>query len=257
VKLSEAVDSVRIEDAPACDTLMVRAVTPVPLTVIVAVRCVVLEFAVAETDTELLFAPVAGETVSHASLLLTDQLMFDVISNDLFSAAEAKLSEPAETVRVGVAPACVTLIVWFGKPVLLTVIIAVREVVLVLAAVVTTTVPISVPLFGAIVSQDDASCSTDQFVLDSITNDFSPPEYANSIALSDTDNVFTGSVTLVSQAVQTIPRISNDMITLVTPGNNFFINIDVFIIHFFSKSGASRQTRTGLNYLFFRYDFWR
>ena len=236
---------------------MVRTVTPVPVTVIVAVRCVVFVLAVAETDTGLLFAPVVGDTVSHDSLLLTDQLMFDVISNVLFSAADAKLSEPAETVRVGVAPACVTLMVWFGKPVLLTVIIAVRKVVLVLAAVVTTTVPISAPLLGAMVSQDDASCSTDQLVLDSTTNDFSPPEDANSIALSDTDNVLADSTILVSQAVQTIPSISNDMITLDTPGNNFFINIDVFIIHFFSKFIASRQARTELNYLFFRYDFWR
>ena len=233
MKLSEAVDSVRIEDAPACVTLMVCAVTPVPLTVIVAVRCVVFEFAVAETDTELLFAPVAGETVSHDSLLLTDQLMFDVISNVLFSAADAKLSEDVVTVRFGVAPACVTLMVWFGKPILLTVIIAVREVVLVLAEVVTTTVPISAPLLGAMASQDDALCSTDQLVFDSTTNDFSPPEDAKSNALSDTDNVLAGSTILVSQAVQIIPSTSNDMITLVTPGNNFFINIDVFIIHFF------------------------
>ena len=104
---------------------------------------------------------------------------------------------------------------------------------LVLVEVVTITVPISAPLLGAMASQDDASCSTNQLVFDSTTNDFSPPEDAKSIAFSDTDNVLAGSTTLVSQAVQTSPSISNDMITLVTPGNNFFLIIDVFIIHFF------------------------
>ena len=104
-KLSEVVDSVRVVDAPACVTLMVCDVSPVPLTVIVAVRCVVPVFSVAETDTGLLFAPVVGETVSHDSLLSTVQLMFDVISKVLFSAVDAKLSELTETVKVGVAPA--------------------------------------------------------------------------------------------------------------------------------------------------------
>ena len=230
-KLIEVVDSVRVEDAPACVTLIVCDVSPVPLTVIVAVRCVVPVFSVAETDTGLLFTPVVGETVSHDSLLPIDQLMFDVISNVLFSAVEAKLSEPTETVKVGVAPACVTLMVLFSKPVLLTVIIAVRETVPVLAVVVTTTVPLSEPLFGVAVSQDDALWSTDQFVLDSTTNEFSPPEDGKSIALSDTDNVFTVSTILVSQAVQIIPRIKNALIAFVASGKNFFLNINTFIIH--------------------------
>ena len=94
-------------------TLIVRGVTPVPLIVIVAVRCAVPIMAEALTVTVPLLEPVAGETDSHVSLLLTVQFIFDVMSNVLFSAAEVKLSEVTDIVKVGVsvAPDCVTLMV--------------------------------------------------------------------------------------------------------------------------------------------------
>ena len=59
--------------------------------------------AVALTVTIPLFVPEDGETVSHVSLLPTVQFVFEVMSNVIFSAVEAKLSEVADTVKLGLA----------------------------------------------------------------------------------------------------------------------------------------------------------
>ena len=108
------------------------------------------------TVTVLLFAPEEGETVSHVSLLLTVQFIFEVMSKVLLSAMEVKLSEVADTVKVGlsVEPDCVRLMVWEVTPAPLTVIVAVRCVVPVLAAALTVTVPLFAPEDGEKVSQD-------------------------------------------------------------------------------------------------------
>jgi len=66
-----------------CVTLIVRVVTPVPFIVTMAFRAVLYGFAAAVTVTVPLFAPEAGETVSHVgSLLLTVQAVLDEIVND-------------------------------------------------------------------------------------------------------------------------------------------------------------------------------
>ena len=65
--------------AAACVTLMVCDTAPVPLTVTVAVRCVVPVLLVAVRATVPLFIPETGETVSHEALLLTVQFVLDVM----------------------------------------------------------------------------------------------------------------------------------------------------------------------------------
>ena len=115
VKLSEVADIVKVglSEAPGCVTLMVWEVTPAPLTVIVAVRCVVPVLAAALTVIVPLLVPVAGETVNHVSLLPTVQFVFEVMSNVMFSVVEVKLSEVADIVKLGLSasPDCVTLMV--------------------------------------------------------------------------------------------------------------------------------------------------
>jgi len=84
VKLIELVDKVRVgsEEVPVCVTVMVLAVTPVPLIVMVAVRAFAAVLAEAVTVTVPLFEPETGETVSHVgALLLTVQFVLDVIVN--------------------------------------------------------------------------------------------------------------------------------------------------------------------------------
>ena len=84
-KLKEDVDTVRVgvgDVAPtACVTLMVLEATPVPLMVIVVVRCVVPVLAPVVTVTVPLLEPEAGETVHQFALLLTVQLVLEEIVN--------------------------------------------------------------------------------------------------------------------------------------------------------------------------------
>lgn len=65
--------------AAACVTLTVRAVTPVPLTVIVAVRGVVAVLEVVVTVIVPLLLPEVGVMVAQAASLFTVQLVLDVI----------------------------------------------------------------------------------------------------------------------------------------------------------------------------------
>ena len=94
VKLSEVADTVKVglSVAPGCVTLMVRGVMPVPLTVIVAVRCVVPVLVEAMTVTVPLFAPEDGETVNHVGAsCATVQFVFEVILNNCCPASDVKL----------------------------------------------------------------------------------------------------------------------------------------------------------------------
>ena len=153
--------------------LIVCVVTPVALTVIVAVLCVTLGLAAAVNVTVPLLAPVAGETVNQVSLLPTVQFVLEVMLNDCCPETEEKLSAFGDTVSVGVAPACVTLMVCAVTPVPLTVIVAVRCVVPVLAAAVTVTVPLFVPVDGETVSHVSL-LPTVQFVFEVMLNDCCP-----------------------------------------------------------------------------------
>ena len=61
-----------------CDTLMVCGFTPEPSTVIVAVRRDGLVLADANTDTSLLFIPLAGEIESQSEALLLTVQFFEL-----------------------------------------------------------------------------------------------------------------------------------------------------------------------------------
>jgi len=127
-----------VAEAPNCVTVMVFAVTPVPLIVIVAVRAVAAVLAAAVTVTVALFVPEAVETVSHVgALLLTVHAVLDVTVNDCCCPVAAKLMEAVDSVSAGVCPFCTTVMVWAGRSDTLTVIIAVRSAVVGLAITVT------------------------------------------------------------------------------------------------------------------------
>ena len=162
----------------SCVTLIVCVVTPVPLTVIDAVSGLVVVLAAAVTVIVPLLLPDAGDTVSQDALpLSTVQFVLEVILNVFCSPSKTKLSEDSETVKVGVeVPAiCMTLSVFAVTPVPLTVIVAVRWLVVVLAAAVTAIVALLLPDAGDTVSQAASPLSTVQFVLDEILNVFCSP----------------------------------------------------------------------------------
>jgi hypothetical protein len=81
-KLREVVDTVRVAAAASacCVTSMVR-VTPPPVMVMVAMRSALDVNTSATTVTVPFIEPEAGETVNHVALLLTVQLMFEVMAN--------------------------------------------------------------------------------------------------------------------------------------------------------------------------------
>ena len=78
VKLIEEGETVNV-GAPACVTLMVFVVTPVPFTVIVAVREEALVLAVAVAVISLLLEPEDCDTVSQELLLVTVHCVLDTI----------------------------------------------------------------------------------------------------------------------------------------------------------------------------------
>ena len=82
--------------APACVTAIVLSVTPVPLTVMVAVRASP-EFSVAVTVITPLLCPPVGETVHHDSSELAVHAVLPTTSNVLFSPAAAKVKDAGVT----------------------------------------------------------------------------------------------------------------------------------------------------------------
>jgi hypothetical protein len=81
-----------------CFTVMVLSSTPVPLTVMIAVRSDAPELAGAVSVTVPSFEPDAGAIVSHdEALLLTAQLfVFDMMVNDCSPPASGKVIELVE-----------------------------------------------------------------------------------------------------------------------------------------------------------------
>ena len=155
-----------------------------PLTVIVAVRCEAEVLAVFATVIVALFDPDDGETVSHVSELCTVQLILDEMVNVLFPAADVKLNEPVDKDKDGTKASCVTSTVRVTSPPL-TVIVAVRGDVNVLAAAVTVIVPLFLPEVGETVSHVSALC-TSQLMSDSMLNDFCPEEDEKLNEVADT-----------------------------------------------------------------------
>ena len=160
---------------------MVR-VNPPPLTVMVAVRTDVDVLAVAVTVTVTAtvpsLEPTVGETVSQDSLLEIDQFVLDVMVNGFCSPAVINLNESVETVKeVGISAACVAVMVCSATPdtLLLTVIVAVRESVFVLATTVADTVSLFDPDDEETVSHE-ASLLTVHLSLEVMENVFCSPE---------------------------------------------------------------------------------
>ena len=182
----------RLAVAAVCVTLMVCAVTPVPLIVIVAVRADTSVLADAVTVTAPLFVPEAGETVSHAgALLFTVQLVLEVIINVFCWLSDVKLIELVEIINSVLVelPDCKTVMVCAVTPVALTVMVAVRAVAAVLAEAVTVTVALFVPEAGETVSHVGALLLTVQSVLDVTVKDCSCPAVAKLIEAVDSVSV--------------------------------------------------------------------
>ena len=107
IKLNDDGETIRV--GAACVTLMVCEVTPVPLTVTVAVRWLAVVLAAAVKVTVPSPLPEAGAIVSHAALLLTVQLVLDVTVHVFCSLLAIKLNDDGETVMVGGAVATFTV----------------------------------------------------------------------------------------------------------------------------------------------------
>ena len=174
--------------AASCVTLIVCAVTPVPLTVSVAVRLDVVIFCAAVTVIVSLSFPEAGEIVSHEALLLTAHSVLEETTNVFCSTESAKLSEVGEMDKTGAPASCVTLIVCAVTPAPLTVMVAVRFDVVVFCAAVTVIVSLSKPEAGEIVSHD-ALLETVQSVLEVIAKVFCSPEKAKFNESDEMDRV--------------------------------------------------------------------
>ena len=102
-KLSDDGDTYNVGVTPACVTLIVSFATPVPLTVIVAVRGITEVFAAAMAQSPSEKRPEFFENVSHNSLLLTVQdNVVDVIVMLCCPPKEVKFSEVGDTDRVSV-----------------------------------------------------------------------------------------------------------------------------------------------------------
>ena len=121
VKDNEVGDTDRAGATPACVTLIVR-IPALPLTVMVAVRCVVDVLAATVTYTSLLFRPVGGETVSQDWSLLTAQFEFEVILNCFCSLADEKFIVLKDRSNVEAPPACVTWIIRVISPPLIVIV---------------------------------------------------------------------------------------------------------------------------------------
>jgi hypothetical protein len=143
-KLSEDVLTASAAVTPGCVMDICLLVTPVPLIVIVAVRCVVVVLAVALTLSVPPAVPDRVLYVSHAASvgdLLTVTATLAVTVTDCTPPACRKLSEDVSTASEAAIPGCVIVICLLVTPVPLSVIVAVRCVVVVLASAVTLSVP--------------------------------------------------------------------------------------------------------------------
>ena len=199
----------------ACVTPMVL-VMPLTLTVMFAVRCDSVVLALAVAVTVPLFVPEAGVTVSHdVALLLADQPALEVMVKECCSPEDAKSNEVGETVRVADPAACDTAMVCSGTPVtsLLTVIVAVRPAVVVLALAVTDMAPLFVPADCDTVSQLEASLLTLHRSLELTVNSCCSPSAAKFRAVVVTDSViFSFSCSIFMHPVDSI-RENNNGIT--------------------------------------------
>jgi hypothetical protein len=145
--LKVVVDRLRLAVAASCVTIMVLSVTPVPDTVIVAILVAAKVLADAVKVIAPLLEPLEVPTVNHAWLLLTVQLVFEVILNVFVLLAVAATPKVvADMLRLAVAASCVTIMVLSVMPAPVIVIAAVLVAAKVLAMAVKVIVPLLEPL---------------------------------------------------------------------------------------------------------------
>jgi hypothetical protein len=171
----------------------VRLIPP-PLTVIVAVRDALPLLAVAVTVMVPLFEPDAAETVAHDAVLLTVHVTLDETVIACAPPFAAKSSEDGETDSVGAGagvPACVILTVRLML-LPLTVIVAVRDALPLLAVVVMVIVPLSEPDVAETVAHD-AVLLTVHATLDETVIDCAPPVATKFSDDGETDSVGAGA----------------------------------------------------------------
>ena len=107
-KNSAVVDNSKIGAGAYCVTFMVCAVTPVPLTAKIPVRGETPVLVDTETVTKPPFAPEVGSTVNQDSaLLLTVQLVLEVMVNVLVWLIDVKFIIVVDKSRWSVSPACI------------------------------------------------------------------------------------------------------------------------------------------------------
>jgi hypothetical protein len=144
--LKVVVDRLRLAVAASCVTIMVLSVTPVPDTVIVAILVAAKVLADAVKVIAPLLEPLEVPTVNHAWLLLTVQLVFEVILKiAVLFAADATLKVVNDILRLAVAASWVTVMVLSATPVPDTVIVAVLVAAKVLADAVRVMAPLLEP----------------------------------------------------------------------------------------------------------------
>jgi hypothetical protein len=163
--------------------LTVRSMPP-PLTVRVAVRWIVAVFASAVTLIGPSLLPEAGETVIQAASSLAVQLTLEVTATIVVEPADAKSSVAGKTVSEAAAAACVMLTVR-SMPPPLTVIVAVRVPVVVLASAVTLIVSSLLPEAGETVIHAASSLAV-QLTLEVTATDSVEPAAAKSSVAGET-----------------------------------------------------------------------
>ena len=199
-----SVDKVKYSSAAACVTFM-RLIdpNPLPVTPTIPPRVDADGLAAAVRVTVPLFKPEDGVTVSQVRLLLTDQLVFDVTLNVLFSPTATKFSADSDKLKVAATPACVIAMVCGVNPVPLTVIVAVRGNADGLASAVTVIVPVFVPDDAERVSHVAVPLLTVQFVLDVTVNELFPPA-ARKLSVA-VDTVNDSNLACVTSTVREMP----------------------------------------------------
>ena len=201
--------------------MVVCDATPVPLTVMVALRGADVVLAVTVTFITSLLLPEVGVTVTQEALQAISQSMLDVMTKDCSSLEGLKVKFESEKDIVGdgvttSTPACATVTVCVNAPAL-TVIVAVLGVEEGLAVAVTVIVLSLFPDDDETVAHAGALLSTVQELLDVIPNDFDPAEAVNSSKEGETVKVGVG-VTATPACVTVTVCVNPPAVTVIVAG---------------------------------------
>ena len=197
--------------------IAISCVFPPPETVRVAIRGVVLGFAVAVNVIVLLPVPDELDTVNQVvPFLVIVQLVLDVMEKVCCPAPDVKCIEDVDTDKESTPAACVMLMVSCCTPKPVTEMVAVRCVNSVFVVAATVTVPFPEPDDGETASHDALPATFHDFVFVTIENDCSPPVFKQFIEWVDSDRVIGISLTVSRHPSFTNPSKSNTTITFDT-----------------------------------------